>query len=384
MITIKKKEDCCGCSACVQICPIQCISFNKDDSGFFYPFVESSLCISCGLCEKVCPTLNKWDKQEPRETYAIKYDNDSIRLSSSSGGVFTLLAEQVIDDGGVVFGASFTDDWKVVHSYVEDKDELCIFRGSKYVQSEVGRSFILAESFLKSGRRVMFTGTPCQISALKRFLKKDYNNLLAVDIVCHGVPSPSLWEYYLTCVSKGCDDEKLLDISFRSKYYGWHNFSMMFKSIDKKGLSYHYYQSHNDAPYLKLYESNLLLRPSCYRCNAKGGTSRADITIGDFWGIENICPDFDDDKGISLVCVNNDSVNLNILEHDYVKFRKVEFNLALENNKLYYISPNRPLMPISFRLIKKIGFVRFMRTCFPIYSFLYKLQNKINSIINRN
>lgn len=167
MISIKDKQDCCGCAACVQRCPKQCITLHEDNEGFLYPQVDESLCIDCGLCEKVCPVINQADERTPLGVYAVKNPNESVRMQSSSGGVFTMLAEHIIDEGGVVFGACFDECWEVVHSYAETKEALAKFRGSKYVQSKIGSTYQQAEGFLKSGRKVLFSGTPCQIAGLK-------------------------------------------------------------------------------------------------------------------------------------------------------------------------------------------------------------------------
>ena len=197
MINIIDKKNCCGCNACVQHCPKSCVTMQEDEEGFLYPIVDQEACIDCGLCEKVCPVLNQGEERKPLQVYAANNPNEEIRMQSSSGGVFTLLAETIIQEGGVVFGARFNDDWEVIHDYTETKEELAAFRGSKYVQSRIGDSYCQAEQFLKKGRKVLFTGTPCQIAGLNLFLRKEYGNLLTVDFICHGVPSPGVWKSYL-------------------------------------------------------------------------------------------------------------------------------------------------------------------------------------------
>lgn len=173
MISILDKKKCCGCSACAQRCPKHCIKMIEDSEGFLYPKVDGDTCIDCGLCERVCPIQNPGEDRVPLAVYAAKSPNEVIRRQSSSGGIFTILAEQIIDEGGVVFGAAFNDKWEVEHSYVENKEQLVKFRGSKYVQSKIGESYKDAKSFLKEGRRVLFSGTPCQIAALKKYLQKN-------------------------------------------------------------------------------------------------------------------------------------------------------------------------------------------------------------------
>lgn len=197
MIKIQNKQDCCGCAACVQRCPKRCISMKEDNEGFLYPVVDESVCIDCGLCEKVCPIINRPEKLPVKEVLAVKNRNEAERMASSSGGVFIALAKKTIEKGGVVFGAVFDENWEVMHTYAETLDEVKPMMGSKYLQSRIGNSFRDAEKFLKEGREVLFTGTPCQVTALHNYLRKDYLNLLSVDFLCHGVPSPGVWRKYL-------------------------------------------------------------------------------------------------------------------------------------------------------------------------------------------
>lgn len=204
MITIIDKSKCCGCTACVQRCPKQCITLKEDDEGFLYPHVEINKCIGCNLCEKVCPLINISEKKAPIKVLAVKNRNEEERLNSSSGGIFIALAKYVIDHGGVVFGAVFDEKWEVRHTYTENVEGIIAMMGSKYLQSRIENTFSEAEFFLKQGRKVMFTGTPCQIAGLRKFLKKEYTDLLLVDVLCHGVPSPKVWRKYLYETLKMC------------------------------------------------------------------------------------------------------------------------------------------------------------------------------------
>ena len=197
MIQLNSKYDCCGCSACAQSCPKECIIMRADEEGFLYPQIDTDTCINCGLCERVCPVINQSLPQKPHSVYAAKNKNEDIRLKSSSGGLFTLLAERTINNGGVVFGAKFNDDWSVIHDYTETIDGIKIFRGSKYLQSNTNICYKSVRKFLKEGRKVLFSGTPCQIAGLHLFLNKEYPNLTTVDIICHGVPSPLVWHKYV-------------------------------------------------------------------------------------------------------------------------------------------------------------------------------------------
>lgn len=190
MIIITDKHNSCGCGACVQRCPRQCITMHSDKEGFAYPVVDTKLCTNCGLCEMVCPVINQQPEQAPIATYAAINSDQAVREESSSGGIFTLLAEETINNGVVVFGAAFNDKWQVAHTYANEINDIKKFRGSKYVQSDICGSYSVAEKFLKEGKEVLFSGTPCQIAGLKRFLRKEYKNLKTIDFICHGVPSP--------------------------------------------------------------------------------------------------------------------------------------------------------------------------------------------------
>ena len=326
MLDIKDKKDCCGCEACVQRCPKSCITMREDNEGFLYPEIDKDICIDCGLCEKVCPVINQAEERKPLAVYAAKHRDEQIRMASSSGGVFTAIAECVIDEGGVVFGARFNQDWDVVHSYTETKGGLAAFRRSKYVQSRIGESYKEAESFLKSGRKVLFAGTPCQVAGLKCFLRKEYVNLLTVDFICHGVPSPGVWKQYLKKeIARQCDREntvsshstheknvRIESISFRDKRFGWkkYNFVLTFSTTSGEGRkkSVLFSEPLNKNIFLQGFLSNLYLRPSCHSCPVRGFRSQSDMTIGDFWGVQKVLPEFDDDKGISVMLVHSNMI----------------------------------------------------------------------------
>ena len=296
---LDNKENCCGCGACAAVCPVNCITMQKDSEGFDYPHIDHSLCINCNKCKKACPVINE---NTPKNTVGdncyIAYSIDPIiRKKSSSGGVFYHIAHSVIVEGGVVFGATLINR-VVKHTFAQTEQELKKFMGSKYVQSEIGDCYKLAKQFLESGRKVLFSGTPCQIKGLYTYLgKKEYPNLITQDIICHGVPSPKVWESYISLKTKETD----ADISFRDKHYGWHYFSMRIR--DDRGT---YRKTLNDDFYLKLFLDNTILRPSCYDCVAKNKGSSADITLADCWKPQNVCSQIEDnDKGLSLVLVNS-------------------------------------------------------------------------------
>lgn len=300
-LLINTLEDCCGCGACAQKCPLKCIEMKEDKEGFLYPFVNDIQCIHCDLCKSVCPFYNSSDTHEPLESYSVINQNKRIREESSSGGAFSLIAEQTLRQGGVVFGAMFDNQWNVFHGCVDNIEDLRKLRGSKYVQSTIGKSYDDAKFYLNKGKQVLFSGTPCQIAGLKRFLGKDEELLTTVDFICHGVPSPKFWKWYLYRISPR--NAFISNINFRNKDNGWRDYNM---SIDIK-----YYDSivrlscfHRNNPFMEAFLNNKSLRPSCSSCRVKSGKSHSDITLADFWNIEKVTGKEDDNKGVSLVLAN--------------------------------------------------------------------------------
>lgn len=298
MIVIKEKKDCCGCHACVSVCSKRCMVMIPDEEGFLYPRIDTSVCVDCGLCEKVCPVIHQGLERSPLKVYASRNRNERILLESSSGGVFSLLAEKTIVQGGVVFGVKFDEAWNAVHAWTDTVEGLRAFRGAKYVQSRVGNAYREAKHFLVQGRKVLFSGTPCQIAGLKRFLRKEYEGLLTVDIVCHGVPSPLVWQSYLSSLL--LEGERITSISMRDKKEGWKRYRMEIRTENRLL----YAGRAADNLYSKGYLADLFLRPSCHACPARKGKSGSDLTIGDFWGIHTCYPGFDDDKGTGLVLIH--------------------------------------------------------------------------------
>ena len=220
MLEIINKSNCCGCHACYNACPQNAIIMRKDELGFRYPVIDQEKCIECGLCKKVCPVLNKKKINNQPIAYACINKNDNVRRESSSGGIFTLIAEKILDLNGVVFGAQFDEKLNVSHAYVENKEDLYKLRKSKYVQSDIKDSYKKAKEFLDDDRFVLFTGTPCQVEGLYSYLRKDYNKLYTQDIICHGVPSPAVWKKYKEDVEKQ-KHMKVVNMNFRDKSNGW-------------------------------------------------------------------------------------------------------------------------------------------------------------------
>lgn len=288
------KEKCTGCAACFSACNQHAIRMATDSEGFLYPIIDEKKCTNCGLCKKVCPIDKERGYKSPLECYAAYNPNEDIRYQSSSGGIFSMLAEQTINSGGIVFGAKFDKDWQVVFGHTDNLEGISEFRGSKYVQASINDSFIHCKKILKEGQLVLFTGTPCQINGLKSYLQKDYNNLVTIAVICHGAPSPLVWNKYLSENYK----DHIEIINFRSKSNSWKKYQIKLIPI----IDDVFYKN----TYMHLFLDNYSLRPSCYNCQAKAGKINCDIVLGDFWGIEKQHPTFDDDKGCSAVIVNTE------------------------------------------------------------------------------
>lgn len=335
MINITERKDCCGCEACGQVCPQNCISYHKDSEGFLYPKVDKSRCINCGLCERVCPQLNFNERRNPILTLGAIYPDYLIRKESSSGGVFTALALTVLSKGGIIYGACFTDNWVVIHNSANTVQELSKLRTSKYVQSQIGKAFIEVKDHLQKHKIVMFTGTPCQIYGLKKFLKKDYSNLLLVEVACHGVPSPKAWSAYLAHFEhKGV----IQYISFRDKSYGWENYKLTIKYKSKR-TSYSNRSIYD--PYLCCFLRHLTIRPSCFYCKSKNGRSGADILLGDLWGCEKLAPTLDDHKGASLILVYSEKGE-EYIQNCGVFYTKIDYAEVVKFNPVILKSINKP------------------------------------------
>lgn len=298
MLNIKEKSQCCGCTACSSICPKKAIVMKQDEEGFVYPIIDKSKCVNCGLCDKVCPVKNAKENNKNQHAYIFQNSNDEIRRESTSGGAFTAIAEYVIKNNGIVYGAIFDENYKVIHIGIDKKEELYKFRNSKYVQSEICNCYPEIKEHLDNGKMVCFSGTSCQVEGLKNYLMKDYENLILVDVVCRAVPSPLIWKKYLKLRQKEYKDiEKIM---FRDKYYGYKysNLSIYNRSKDKKQ---EYHKGVDSDPYLRAFFTNICDRPSCYECKFKKLHRESDITIWDCFDVEKYNKEFDDDKGTNRI-----------------------------------------------------------------------------------
>lgn len=346
MIDIIDKRNCCGCEACINACPKGCISPIIDEEGFLYPKVDLSKCIDCHICEQVCPELTPYNSINNFKSYAAWNTNNSIRMSSSSGGIFSAIAEEIIRDGGIVYGARFNETLELSHRFCDNIDELSKLRGSKYLQSRIGDTFKHVRDNLIKNRVVLFSGTGCQIAGLKHYLKKDYPNLYTIEVICHGVPSPKVWKDYVRHIIGNKIQGKNPIISFRNKRQGWKRFSMNIEWQSKNKAKRYICEFQQDV-YMKCFLKNLTLRPSCYNCPVKESKSGADLLLGDFWGIENCYPQYDDDKGCSAVIVLSEKGSI-LLNLSNLEKRVVDYENILIGNPILRTSVSEPAQRARF------------------------------------
>lgn len=382
MIEIKDKEQCSGCYACVSVCPKNCISMKADEEGFWYPEVNKDICIQCNLCEKICPVIkNEYAKDKEVNAYVSYTKDDETRMKSSSGGLFTMFAEEVINKGGVVFGAAFDDKFLVHHVAIERIEELKIIQGSKYLQSRIENTYKDAQNYLNQGRKILFSGTACQIAGLKSFLRKEYDNLFTIDVLCHGVPSPKVWQKYINEKEKEKEYNCLIkQIEFRNKVTGWKKYSLKMTFSNSKI----YTEVFPIDEYMRLFLRDICLRPSCHDCKFKSLNRPADITLGDCWGIENYMPDMDDDKGTSVVLVHSKKgqTMLDCLA-DKINIKAAEVDKALpptaDSRKSVSMHPNRK--KFFENLNKGASVSKLVKLTEP--SFVRKCVRKIKRIIKK-
>ncbi len=300
MESFQKKEKCCGCGACIEICPEGAIAMEQDREGFLYPKINKRICAGCGKCRKVCPLKEIEAAKGDNLYFGARIKDEKVRYSSSSGGVFSALALFVLNRQGIVYGAGYDENMNVVHQSIEDSYRIEQIKKSKYVQSDMKGIYCSVQKSLRENRWVLFCGTPCQVQALKLFLNKDYERLILVDLVCYGVPSPGVWGAYIKCLEhkhKG----KLTDFVFRDKRNADNGHMRSYRINGEE-----YVDSIHEDIYCRMYFKNVALRRSCYYCKFCSVDRNSDFTIGDFWGIDQVRADFNDGMGTSLVIVHSD------------------------------------------------------------------------------
>jgi coenzyme F420-reducing hydrogenase beta subunit len=301
-----KKENCCGCSACYNSCPKQAISMQSDEEGFLYPVIDLSLCVDCGKCKSACPLIKNGNNKlnVVPEFFVAKHKADDVLMKSTSGGAFTAISDVILHQGGVIYGADYDQEFRVVHKQAKNEEQRNRMRISKYVQSDLGKVFQMVESDLKNQKVVLFTGTPCQIAGLRGYLGKSplIKNLYLCDLICHSIPSPLIWNDYKNILEKEYGG-KLVDVQFRTKVIEWNR--------ENSHNSFHFKTSGNetvhtdDRFYQLFFNAKTIMRPSCEYCRYTDVHRASDITIADYWGVEKYAPEWMDPKGVSLIMVNS-------------------------------------------------------------------------------
>ena len=295
MISILSKKNCCSCTACVSVCPKQCIEMRADGEGFNYPTVKADACINCGKCESVCPVIHNeicFINNFNIEGYIVRDKRHDVVAASTSGGFFTSLAEYVLKKGGVVYGAEFDDDFRVHHTRILDISGIGKFRGSKYVASDINGIFIDVKQDLITNKKVLFTGVPCQIAGLKSFLQKEYDNLITMDVICRGTPSPLFWKKHLEYQGNKYKS-KIQFVRIRNKTSGYHSSTMLIEFVNGKKI----YESARTNYYLKAFFADICSKPHCYNCAFKHEEHCSDFTVYDAWHAAQLADIKDDDKG---------------------------------------------------------------------------------------
>lgn len=319
------REKCTGCMACKNACPVNAIKIEENAKGFDYPVVDEQICINCHICDKICPILNLKKDSKKQIIYAAKNKSNDIRLSSSSGGIFYDLSELILKERGYICGAIYDENFTVIHKIDNSRNARNQMQSSKYVQSQMLSLYKEVEEKLQDGKKVLFTGTPCQVSGIYsylRFKRVDLENLYTCDIICHGVPSPRIYREYLNDLEEKFES-KIKNINFRFKKNLYtQNIRIEFENGKE------YISNYFKGDYLyNLFLRDYILRDSCYRCEFANMDRISDITIGDFWGIEKIDKNFDDKKGVSLVIINSQK------GEDIFNEISNKFDLLLINNK---------------------------------------------------
>ena len=350
MIKINDKTKCCGCCACVDVCPQKAIVLKTDIEGFWYPEVDLAKCVDCGLCDKICPELHinelkKNDYPQPAHTIAAINKNMSVRWDSTSGGIFSALADAMYEQGGYVSGAIYNDDFSVRNYISNNPDDLVKLRSSKYLQSKAEGLYREIRNFLKNGEKVLACGTPCQMAALRSFLQKDYENLIIVDFICRGVNSPKVYRKYLDSLERRYGG-KVVYVKAKNKELGWRNLTR--KVVFDNGKTYYGISMQDD--FRRGYHTNVYCRPSCYVCQYKGFPRIADITIGDCWGIENIDKNLDNNVGTSVILLNS--------KKGEKYFDGIKDRLEYKETDLQKILPGNPALisPLSTSIINRKQF----------------------------
>lgn len=361
------KSQCCGCTACVNICPTKSIYLEEDNKGFLYPKIDENICINCGLCETTCPLKqNSLPAVHEHKAYGVKNKSASERMKSSSGSVFIELAKFILSQKGVVYGVRMEDDFTICYSRAENLDEARKFQGSKYVQSLKLDNYNKVKQDLIQGKKVLFIGTPCEVAGLKNFLRgRDTSGLYTVDIICHGVPSQLFLKQSIQKQEERYG-AKVKRLTFRDKSYGWRNQEIKIDFNNEK----EYHAPIWEDEFYRLFTSNYILRDCCYSCHYSNLDREGDITIGDFWNIKNVKEAFEDQLGVSSVIINSEKGNQLFEE---IKCNFDMFSCSLEDVlQPNLIHPSKK--PNDFEKFEKDYEVRGLKYCLKKYGKMKKTE----------
>lgn len=382
-LTEKRKDFCCGCNACAEKCPTQCIQMKIDSEGFSYPeIIDINNCVNCDICAKVCP-LEQVETSSNTELNAVAgYSlNDDILIKSSSGGIFTEISKVFLENEGVVFGAALDENNKLFHIPVESFENIYKLQGSKYIQSNINGVFSSCKKELESGKKVLFTGTPCQISALNKFLNKQYDNLYTVDVICHGVPSQKIFDAYVEYLENK-HQAQLVDISFRDKKKNGWSITLRYTMKYKNGNTKDYYLISPMSEYFTGFLGGYISRESCYQCPYSSLNRPSDITMGDFWGYQKTRPELVNNKGLSILLINTEKGKelFNILKNKGLFFSEVtENSIRMSENKNLYKPTVRPKERDDIYLeFNKYGFEYIAKKYLQKY---FTFRNKIKNTV---
>lgn len=377
MITVSENKKCCGCTACMDICPVAAVNIVPDREGFLYPTVDRDQCIDCGLCEKVCPALSEPELNPKPDVYALQLKDSKILKNSQSGGAFWAIADIVLRNGGVIYGAAFDENMRVVHSRAETKEEAEKFHGSKYVQTDMRGIIKQVRTDLQAGRQVLFSGTACHIFGLYKFLGKQYENLITCDLICHGVPSPLMLEKFFEYIkAENKSDIKSFSFGYydTEEGYGWND-------PREERIFFTNGTFLRSNKYIEMFTSNWCIRPYCHSCPFAQTDRVADFTIGDYWGAEQYTDTFDIKKGVSVLFVNSKKAKLLIPK---IKDSAILETADIKNVKKRQINLREPSSPNKRRkrLMNKLideGFI----SAYKIDRFYYKLYCLKQKVLKR-
>lgn len=379
LIEITDKFNCCGCTACAAICPKSCISMKEDNEGFLYPTVDKEACVNCGACDRVCPILNNVpEKPFEQKAYIVQHKDSQILRESTAGGAFTAIAKYTINNGGVVFGVAYDDNFKVHHTLITKIDDIARFRNSKYVQSDVGNTYKQAKIYLDSGKIVCYSGTPCQIEGLKKYLKKDFDNLITVDVVCRAVPSPGIWKKYITMMNE--KHGQISSVRFRDKTLGYQYSTMEIKDSDGKT----YRDGIEAQPWLRMFFSGMIIRPSCSDCKFRSRYRRSDFTIWDCFNIYSIDKSFNENIGTTRVLLHTQKAEhiFDRVKDDFI-YKEISAETAVNGVREMQKSPElNSRRDEFFKDVNKLPMDNLLKKYFP-RTVKVRIKRSSRRILNR-